>query len=178
MEVVSKQKRKERMRERRNGNNYLSVRWPSAAGDGGEMIPRAREYRTMLICGDTSYPTASVGKARLQCPIASHQLASGDNKSHLHSQTRQAILLQGPKRAKRSCCEHETIVRKQRRKPRPEIRRHTHLDRRIVASLDTPLSSVADTSTVCLRMTFTDGATSPAFTRLPPAGPDLTARAL
>lgn len=54
----------------------------------------------------------------------------------------------------------------------------SHFERSVADIRDTPLSRVADTMTVCLRMTFIEGTTAPPWTLVPPAGPDLTARAL
>lgn len=54
----------------------------------------------------------------------------------------------------------------------------SHFDRSAADIRDTPLSKVADTMTVCLRMTLIEGTTAPPWTLLPPAGPDLTALAL
>lgn len=52
-----------------------------------------------------------------------------------------------------------------------------HLDSKMEAIRDTPLVIVAETMTVCLRITLTEGITAPPGTRLP-TGPDLTALAL
>lgn len=53
-----------------------------------------------------------------------------------------------------------------------------HFERSAADSRETPLSRVADTMMVCLRMTLIEGITAPPWTLVPPAGPDLTARAL
>lgn len=53
-----------------------------------------------------------------------------------------------------------------------------HFERSAADRRETPLSSVAETMMVCLRMTLVEGTTAPPWTLVPPAGPDLTARAL